>query len=56
MSKNTKDIDRLTGFKVLDDFRRFEQRDEIYCRSEWDEIVATDKAANFFSGYFLTFL
>lgn len=53
MSKHVKDIDHLTGFKVLDDFHRFDQRDEIYCRSEWDETVATDKAARFFSGYFM---
>jgi len=53
MSKNTKDIDRLTGFQVQDDFSRFNQRDEIYCRSEWDDSVATDKAAKFFSGYFM---
>ena len=53
MNKNARDIDRLTGFQVREDFQRFDQRDEIYCRSEWDETVATEKAGNFFRGYFM---
>ena len=46
-------IDELTGFKVQADFERFDQRDEIYCRSEWDPEVRTDKALDFFRSYFM---
>ena len=46
-------IDQLTGFKVTDAFTRFSQRDEIYCRSEWDEEVMSEKASAFFQGYYM---
>jgi ferredoxin len=46
-------IDELTGFKVTDSFARFSQRDEIYCRSEWDSDVQSDKASAFFQGYYM---
>ncbi len=44
-------IDALTGFQVTEAFSRFNQCDEIYCRSEWDEEVMSEKAAAFFQGY-----
>jgi epoxyqueuosine reductase len=46
-------IDARTGFEVQADFERFDQRDEIYCRSEWDADVRTAKAIDFFRGYFM---
>ena len=46
-------IDALTGFEVGADFQRFDQRDEIYCRSQWDAEVRSDKAKRFFQGYFM---
>ncbi len=48
---NKKPIDELTGFDVGPEFERFDQRFEIYCRSEWDEAISTDKARKFFQGY-----
>lgn len=33
---NQRPIDRQTGFEIDDEFERFDQRNEIYCRSEWD--------------------
>jgi ferredoxin len=51
--RHRKPIDDLTGFEVLDDFERFNQRDEIYCRSQWDPAVGSDKAKAFFQGYFM---
>mgnify|MGYP003951749467 FL=1 len=56
MSKNNNNqrpIDKLTGFQVLDAFRKFNQRDDIFCRSQWDPTVKSDKAVAFFSGYFM---
>jgi len=46
-------IDQLTGFEVTEAFTRFNQCDEIYCRSEWDEAVMSEKAAGFFQGYYM---
>ncbi|EED36600.1 reductive dehalogenase [Luminiphilus syltensis NOR5-1B] len=48
-----KPIDELTGFEINSDFDKFDQRDEIYCRSEWDEEIRTEKALNFFKSYFM---
>ena len=52
-SRNKRAIDDLTGFQVGPDFQRFEQRDEIYCRAEWDKEIGTKKALDFFKGYFM---
>ena len=48
-----KPIDELTGFEVLENFEKFDQRNDIYCRSQWDPEVMSDKAAAFFRGYFM---
>jgi epoxyqueuosine reductase len=50
---NKKPIDELTGFEVLENFQRFNQRDDIYCRSQWDPQVKSEKASSFFQGYFM---
>ncbi|MGE0485542.1 MAG: reductive dehalogenase domain-containing protein [Gammaproteobacteria bacterium] len=46
-------LDAETGFEVQEDFERFDQRDEIYCRSEWDPTVGNAKARDFFRGYYM---
>jgi epoxyqueuosine reductase len=46
-------IDDATGFEVLSHFRKFDQRDEIYCRSEWDPEVRSEKTVDFFRSYFM---
>ncbi|MDA1057376.1 MAG: reductive dehalogenase [Proteobacteria bacterium] len=46
-----KPIDEATGFVVLDDFERFSQRDDVFCRSSWDPEVASDKVAAFYRGH-----
>jgi reductive dehalogenase len=38
---------------VLENFEQFDQRNDIYCRSQWDPEVMSDKAAAFFRGYFM---
>lgn len=50
---NKKPIDAKTGFDISDEFSRFDQRNEIYCRSEWDPEVFTKKAAEFFRGHYM---
>ena len=50
---NKRPIDDLTGFQVLDTFKKFDQRDDIFCRSQWDSRVKSDKAGAFFSSYFM---
>jgi len=51
--KFSKPIDRKTGFDVSEEFETFDQRNEIYCRSEWDPEIASDKASEFFRGHYM---
>jgi reductive dehalogenase len=48
---NRKSIDEQTGFDINDDFERFDQRNEIYCRSEWDPEIKSKNARDFFAGH-----
>jgi epoxyqueuosine reductase len=48
-----KPVDDKTGFDINDDFVRFDQRNEIYCRSEWDPEIRSDKATAFFRGHYM---
>ncbi len=48
-----KPIDKKTGFDISTDFSRFDQRNEIYCRSEWDPEIENKKATEFFAGYYM---
>ena len=48
-----KPIDDKTGFDINDDFERFDQRNEIYCRSEWDSKIQSKAATNFFLGHYM---
>jgi epoxyqueuosine reductase len=51
--KKSKPIDAQTGFDISDDFSRFDQRNEIYCRSEWDPEIQSKKATEFFRGHYM---
>ncbi len=51
--QSSKPIDAETGFEVGEDFQRFPQRNEIYCRSEWDAEIRSEKATNFFKGHYM---
>ena len=46
-----KPVDAATGFDVRSDFERFSQRDDVFCRSSWDPVVNSDKAAAFYRGH-----
>jgi epoxyqueuosine reductase len=50
---NHKPIDDKTGFDIGEEFSRFDQRYEIYCRSEWDPEVQSRKASDFFRGHYM---
>ena len=52
-NENSRPIDSQTGFRVLSSFKKFNQRDDIFCRSRWDPDVKSDKAEAFFNGYFM---
>ena len=51
MTSSRKPIDKETGFDISDDFARFDQRNEIYCRSEWDPEISSKKGTAFFRGH-----
>ena len=43
------DSDAAAGFKISDNFRRFEQRDDIFNRAWWDEAVISDDVVKFYT-------
>ena len=43
--------DREAGFEVGADFRRFSQKDDIFCRSFWDADVRSDRSDMFYETY-----
>ena len=43
--------DRDAGFEVGEDFRRFSQKDDIFCRSFWDPDVRTHRSDMFYETY-----
>ncbi len=43
--------DREAGFEVLEDFRRFSQKDDIFCRSFWDPDVRSHRSDMFYETY-----
>ncbi len=43
--------DREAGFEVSGDFRRFSQKDDIFCRSFWDPEVRSDRSDMFYETY-----
>lgn len=50
-----KPIDTQTGIQVQENFEPFDQRFEIYCRSEWDPEIKSPKAEAFFKGHSMPF-
>jgi epoxyqueuosine reductase len=48
-----KPIDEKTGFDLSDEFSGFDQRNEIYCRSEWDPEIQSNKATEIFDGHYM---
>lgn len=53
MPSHSKPIDKLTGVEITEDFERFDQKFEIYCRSVWDPEIASEKTRAFFDGYYM---
>ena len=43
--------DEDCDFKVLNDFEKFSQKYDVFCRSFWDSTVKTAKSENFYSSY-----
>ena len=49
--RNSKPIDKKTGFEIDSNFRRFNQKNDIFCRSDWDPEIQSKKVDKFFAGY-----
>lgn len=43
--------DRAAGFEITEDFRRFDQRNDVFRRSFWDERIHSAKAMLFYATY-----
>ena len=46
-----KKLDTEAGFHVLDDFERFNQKNDIYSRAFWDSEIRSEKTERFFETY-----
>ena len=43
--------DSSVGFDVSEDFKRFNQKDDIFSRSFWDEKIKSEKTERFYTSY-----
>ena len=43
--------DTEAGFQVLDDFVRFDQKNDVFRRSWWDDSIKSNKTKLFYSTY-----
>ena len=43
--------DSSVGFDITDDFKRFNQKDDIFSRSFWDEKIKSEKTERFYTSY-----
>ena len=41
--------DREAGFESRDDFEPFDQRNDMFCRVQWDQSVMSDAVADFYA-------
>ncbi|MDP6345391.1 MAG: reductive dehalogenase [Alphaproteobacteria bacterium] len=46
-----RDGDREAGFEITGNFRRFSQRDDMFCRAFWDDTVRSKESLEFFRGH-----
>ena len=46
--------DKSCDFEILEDFERFNQVNDIYCRGQWDPSIRSDKVINWFKSMFIT--
>jgi len=52
-SQYSKPVDDLTGIEVNEDFERFEQKNDVFCRATWDDEIKSEKTAAFYDGFFM---
>ncbi|MEM7346334.1 MAG: reductive dehalogenase, partial [Chloroflexota bacterium] len=43
--------DEAAGFEITDDFQRFSQRNDVFCRSFWDPSIRSEKSMTFYETY-----
>ncbi|MCZ6504296.1 MAG: 4Fe-4S dicluster domain-containing protein [Gammaproteobacteria bacterium] len=46
--------DELCDFEIQENFKRFNQVNEIYCRGQWDARIRSDKVIDWFKSMFIT--
>lgn len=44
-------IEQIEPFEVLDDFERFSQVDDVFCRSWWDADIRSEQSETFYATY-----
>lgn len=47
-NEDSRQSDAAAGFEILDDFERFNQRDDVFSRAWWDEAVHSPKVIAFY--------
>ena len=52
VSNPQRPIDAETGFEVSEEFRRFNQKYDVFNRAVWDEEVRSERVRKFFESYF----
>lgn len=45
------DKDHIAGFDIQPDFERFSQKNEVFCRSFWDDTIRSPKTERFYETY-----
>ena len=46
-----READKQAGFEVLEGFKRFEQKDDVFRRSWWDSSIRNEKTERFYNTY-----
>ena len=52
-SDSSQPVDELTGIEVTEDFERFAHKNDVFCRSFWDDEIKSPKVNEFFAGFFM---
>lgn len=53
VNRNFRPVDQLTGFDVDNSYQRFDQKNDVFCRSEWDPEVRSKRAVAFYQSHYM---
>ena len=51
IAKKNNSTDLEAGFQILDDFARFDQKNDVFRRAWWDESIKSKKTKLFYATY-----